>query len=521
MNRFTRWLAAAVLACALSASAAQQSHFLKDIVIEPGQVVEGDLTVYRGDLTVEGEITGNVAVMFGNCRILPGARIGGDLAVLQGTLELSDPDEQVGGRISQRDFLKGALSDEDSPFEGPGTDVEIDETMNEGRDDRLQEWEGDDDTDLFLSFNRVAGLQLGLKFSPERARIRKGKWADVAGHAAWAFGQSRPEWDLKLRRRLLDESGLYIAVGAHRKTDTQDAWMLSTMENSLAGWLLHMDFFDWYDSKGGMAELGGFFFDGRLQLEAGWFQEKYGSLDRETQWSWSGADRDYRENLFSDSLFVSNTNRGIRIGADLQLNRVVSNVRRGLALTLNYEKGLDGDPIEYDYQRWLGNLRFWLPLGRKQFESINGRVLAGRTTGDAYPLQYLFRLGGPDALPGYRPKAVDGRVDFRSEEMLQQRLFDNALEPVGKPNMLLLSLENRIRGEVLDFWPLDEVDLLILANAGSVFDADWGDLETGDFEADFGFGIAGADDDWQLAVLRATDTGAADWRLLFRLRPRF
>lgn len=523
MRSFVRSLI--ILALALAAQAAQQSHFLKNIVVGPDETVDGDLTVYRGDLVVQGEIVGNVAVMFGDCRIEPGGRVGGDLVVVQGSLQLEDAEAQVGGRISQRDFLAGALSDDVSPFEAPSAGAVDEDGGEEGqaadKEDGMREWEGDDDTDVFLAFNRVSGLQLGLKFRPERARIQKGKWADIVGHAAWAFGQSRPEWDLKLRRRFDLSSGVYLAGGMHRKTDTQDDWMLSRMENSLAGWLLHLDFFDYYDNQGGTVEMGAFAFDGRLQVQAGWFREKYAPLGKTTDWSWSGADRDYRENLYSDALgYSSNTNSGLRASADLQLNRRVEGVRRGLAATINYETSLGGDPVDFDYQRLLGNVRFWLPLGSRQMESLNGRVLAGRVDGDDWPAQYAFRLGGPDALPGWRPKAIDGRADLKSEEMLSYALPD-APGAMGASNMLLLSLENRIRGEVLDFWPLDDLDLLVLADAGAVFGKDWGDLEAGDLKADFGFGIAGNDDDWQLAILRATDSSQADWRLLFRLQPRF
>jgi hypothetical protein len=521
-----RLVFALVLSFALTATAAQQSHFFKDIVIDSGEVVEGDLSLYRGNLTVRGEITGNVAVMLGSCRIEPGGRIGGDLAVLQGDLVLNDPAEQVGGRISQRDFLAGALKESASPFEGPERTPqpeEREETATREKSTNLHEWESDSDTDLHLVFNRVSGLQLGLAFSPERARIQKDRWADIAGHLAWAFGPSRPEWKIKLRRQLPASGPFYLSAGAHRLTDTQDAWMLSVLENSLAGWLLHQDFFDYYDNRGGSVDLGGFFFDGRLQMQAGWFQERTGPLEVETQWSWSRADRRYRPNLYSSANgFEENRQEGLRASIDLELNRRVNGFKRGLALTLNYEKGFDGDPIKFDHDRLLGNLRFWLPIGvGRQFESLNGRVLAGRVTGEEIPLQYLFRLGGPDALPGWRPKAIDGRPSPGSEESLDLHLQRPDGSPVGGHNLLLGSLENRIRGSILDLWPLDEFDLLLMANAGTVFDGDWSDLKARDLQADFGFGIADSDDDWRLAILRATDRGDADWRLLFRLRPRF
>ncbi len=511
-----------------------QSHFLKDVLVSTGEVISGDLMVYRGDLQVRGEVEGNVVVMFGDCLLEPEARIGGNLAIIQGELRLADRD-QVGGKISQKDFLAAEASVEDDPFTPPAVPLEgfaapespgdpAEAGVEERNDDDESRVEinlyggDDDDSELMMAFNRVAGLQLGLKFRSGKQAISRKKLFDLTGYAAWSFGQKRLEADAKLRKRMPWALPSYIALGLHRLTDTQDAWMLSGTENSLAGWLLHMDFRDYYDNQGYSIEAGAFLLEGRLHVNAAWFEEDYGPQELATQWTWSGAHRAYRGNLFAESRgYAENSNSGYRLQADLNMTRSRMNVKGGISLTLSYEQGLTGEPIEYDYTRWLGNFRFWLPFGKRRAESLNGRILAGAADG-VFPAQYAFRLGGPDALAGYRPKGIDAYGSDSHDELFS---FDGP----GAPNMLLSSLEYQISGSALAdwsaFWFVRGVDLLLLADAGQIFSNHWSDLDLEAFHSDIGVGLADDADGWRLALMRSTESGEADWRLLFRIKARF
>lgn len=510
---------AVLLAAGLTVRAAE-SHFFKDVTVQPGDTLQGDLSLYRGNLVIQGCVDGNVVVMFGDCRLDSLASVLGNLAVVQGNLELRDA-AQVGGRISQKDFLAAATQEAGTPFAMENVPLARDTTASAAAGAAPGKLWDNEDKDLFFSFNRVAGLQLGLKFPTGRGPIHARDFLDLTGHAAWAFGAKRPEWRLKLRRRLVEHSTAYLAAGMHRLTDTQDNWMLTSQENAMAGWLLKQDYHDYVDSRGYQVEAGGFLFDELLQVSLAGFREKYGPLDVSTQWNWSGNDSPYRPNLFSDSTgYQASNNQGLRGGLDLRLWRDAEELKdaawqKGGGLTLTWEKGLKQGDYDFAYQRLLANLRFAVPLGSKRREHLSGRILAGNQTG-SLPDQYRFRLGGPDALPGYRPKAVDGSNDGAS--MHDRMALDRT---AGGTSMLLFSLENRFSGEVLDFWPFDELDMLLMTDVGQVVDGSLADLNKAGFRSDFGIGIADDDDDFKLALFRATDSGEADWRLLCRVQRRF
>lgn len=60
--------------------------YFGSVVVEPGQVVDGDLTVILGDATNAGIIEGDVTVIGGNYDPRPGGIVTGKLAVIGGTL---------------------------------------------------------------------------------------------------------------------------------------------------------------------------------------------------------------------------------------------------------------------------------------------------------------------------------------------------------------------------------------------------------------------------------------------------
>ncbi|MDP2360237.1 MAG: hypothetical protein Q8O14_05740 [bacterium] len=514
--RLTRVFLVALVAALAPIAHGAQSHFFKDITVQAGDTLDGDLSVYRGKLIVWGTVRGNVAVMFGDCRIEEGGAVLGNLVVVQGGLELHDP-AQITGRISQRDFLESAARDGSSPFAMESVPLSSESSSSsETEVETTRTWESED-TDLHLSFNRVAGLQIGLALPSGRRPVSIKDLVDLNGYAAWAFGTKRPEWKLKLRRKLLHNGRFYLAAGMHRYTDTQDGWMLSSTENSLSGWLLKLDFHDFYDNRGYMAETGSFLFKDRLQVNVGAFREHYGPLDVGTQWNWSGNDSPYRLNLYSDSTgYPTSQNQGVRVGLDLYMWKATRHEdawAKRAGLTINYERGLEGSGHDYAYERILANIRFGMPFGARHREHFGGRILAGNQSG-RLPAHYLFRLGGPDALPGYRPKSIDlvGKDD--SFDRMSPTL-------VGGSSMVLASIENRFSGDLFNIWPLSSFDLLLMADLGQVVAGGIRDMTKAGFRSDFGIGIADEDDDFRLALFRATDSGEADWRLLCRIQRRF
>jgi hypothetical protein len=91
---------AIVLTCALAAAfafttgtarAAVRSvdhggTYMGDVIVEPGQTVDGDLTVVLGDATIAGTVNGDVNVIGGSAVERPGAMITGQVNMLGGEL---------------------------------------------------------------------------------------------------------------------------------------------------------------------------------------------------------------------------------------------------------------------------------------------------------------------------------------------------------------------------------------------------------------------------------------------------
>ncbi|HTX58118.1 MAG TPA: polymer-forming cytoskeletal protein [Verrucomicrobiae bacterium] len=85
---------AAVMLCAQPASARVQSvyhggTYVGSVIVEPGQIVDGDLTVLFGDATIEGTVDGDVNVVGGTLYERPGATITGEVNTVGGEVAQS------------------------------------------------------------------------------------------------------------------------------------------------------------------------------------------------------------------------------------------------------------------------------------------------------------------------------------------------------------------------------------------------------------------------------------------------
>src|SRR5262245_20236319 len=76
-------------------------RFGSDITIKPGQLIEGDVVSFGGEIEVLGHVTGNVSAMGGNVSLAPSARVDGDVVCIGGTLT-EEPGSSVGGQRVDR-----------------------------------------------------------------------------------------------------------------------------------------------------------------------------------------------------------------------------------------------------------------------------------------------------------------------------------------------------------------------------------------------------------------------------------
>jgi hypothetical protein len=85
----------------------QSGQVVKDLVVfggnamlEKGSTVTGAVVTFGGDLTIDGEVRGDVTNFGGNTQVRPGAFIGGDLNSLGGSTQVSPEATVKGSRIS-------------------------------------------------------------------------------------------------------------------------------------------------------------------------------------------------------------------------------------------------------------------------------------------------------------------------------------------------------------------------------------------------------------------------------------
>ena len=94
--------------------------YFGSVVVEPGQVVDGDLTVIFGDATIEGIVEGNVNVVGGTYVTTPGGVVTGQVnqiggAVAQAVVPWAPPDSRLQPLRSRSPAALAALVESSRP----------------------------------------------------------------------------------------------------------------------------------------------------------------------------------------------------------------------------------------------------------------------------------------------------------------------------------------------------------------------------------------------------------------------
>jgi hypothetical protein len=87
-----------VSSAALAANQPSVFHFHRDIRIESGQS-SGDVSCVGCSVYVDGQVMGDVAVVFGSLVLSPSASVKGDVAVIGGNLA-AEQDRSIGGDVA-------------------------------------------------------------------------------------------------------------------------------------------------------------------------------------------------------------------------------------------------------------------------------------------------------------------------------------------------------------------------------------------------------------------------------------
>jgi len=216
-------------------------RFTGRVEIPAGRVVVGDVAVLGGPVTIAGEVEGDLVVVNGNLTMTEDGTVTGNVTVLGGIAHTLD--KSVWGQL--------AVYEQELSYRQRGNQI----TYDEHRWDR---WRGRRDLShisvrVEQNYNRVEGLP--VMFGPVFQTSGK-NYFRMDALAIWR-SQSGPhlasnDLGYLVRGEQHFGPGGRYSVGASVRSMVQpiESWKLTNVEASLATFLLHEDFRDYYRRKG-------------------------------------------------------------------------------------------------------------------------------------------------------------------------------------------------------------------------------------------------------------------------------
>ncbi|MGE5315723.1 MAG: BamA/TamA family outer membrane protein [Acidobacteriota bacterium] len=458
-----------------------------DMLVAHDEVVDRDLYLKDGTLTVEGTLHGNATVLRGDIRVASGGRITGNAHVINGSV-YREPGGVVEGEIHETTSMRGSF------FRRYLAKRSADSFEPRWLHENLYV-----ESPIFR-YNRVEGVYLGLssmkKFYWDGRRI-------ISGYGSVGYGFLTHRWrgQLGLDRQFAGSLGLFEFGGeGHNLTDTKDDWIIGQTENTLAAFLVREDYRDLFQRAGFSAHVAWYTKGSPLStmINAEYRYDDYESLYRNTNWSLFKNKDGFRENPAVNEGLM----RSVAVTAGINTVGKAKHLPAGWDAMAQAEFGgrsLGGD---FSFTRAILDIRRYQPLSK--YDNLNVRIRLGSLEGDAI-VQKSFEVGGVNTLPafGFKEFAGNRMMLGNIEYALNGRVFDN-----------------------VDFWP-GSFTLIVFADAGNaqtvgtdvkVTDG-FQEFSVKNLKSDIGFALAWHDGSARLGFAWRTDKGAPPMVFLRLSRP--
>ena len=453
---------------------------------------------------IKGEVNGEVVAIFGDVELDSTGYVTGDVVSVGGKIYRKSG-SQVFGDVVQTSWTGVKINNDEQHVNKRWRGVrraKRDENMEKSGDRNRQHFEGDYETENFMfRYNRVEGLFVGLRLPKYGFDEFNMYQTTLYGHAGYGFQNKRGRYQVGLERRFY-----YTTIGAeaHDVTDTEDDWIISTFENSLAAFFLKEDFHDYYRRIGASGYLTQNITP-KFAITVGYHKDRFYDMQNETSWALFGKKKKFRANPHVDKIEMNS----LRLNVSLDTRNDRKYPTQGWFINLFGEfAGPDFNKEEsgVDFDRFMFDVRRYQPIGYG--ENLDFRLRLGTGRG-VVPVQYRYDLGGISTLRGYRYK------EFQDGD-----------------RMILGNVEYRIYGpkvRLKELLFMNDLNLVIFADAGLVWNAedntapeksfehlDWDDLKTS-----VGVGLSNYDGNVRLIFAQRIDDREKPVVIAFRIRRPF
>lgn len=411
--------------------------------IPEGALLAGDVGALDGSLTISGTISGGVVVVGGDLVITPTGTISGDAIV-------------VGGRLrGDTERIEGEFVRYDETFTFVVRDGRV------GLRDPPDRREG-----LYLGASRIT-VRAGTNYNrAEGLPIVFGPVIESRGDGAFrvealatyrtesGFTRDRLGYRIGAEQRFGSPLTLTVRGGAYSEVEPIE-YRLSDVESSLASFLLHRDYRDYYERRGWSAGLGLGVPSIPLDLSLDYRREKHFSLPVGSPWTLVRNDEPWR----AMPLVAEGTQELLDARLVFDTRNDADHPTDGWLIRASGRFGLGDDPAVPGFSTSLDG-----PLGDAAVEdggfstgSLDVRryarvdpwshlafrgFVAGSLDGEVLPPQYQHALGGEGALPGLSLFDLD--CGARDAVVLAQRDDDREAYPYyGCDRVALFQVEFR------------------------------------------------------------------------------
>lgn len=366
-------------------------------------------------------------------------------------------------------------------------------------------------------YNRVEGLflNIGVKFRPEPIENLQ-FYGDIGG-GFWNQSSKLFRYSVGVRKDLFDFKRLSFGAEVFRRVESEDEWVVSGTENSLAAFFFREDYKDYYGAQGFKL-----FLDHRfkgvhtLRFEAG--RRSFDTLQKNVNWSVFGGN-------FGPNPTRTRTDSFIAEGDEIGLRFITAFDWRdnpifplsGWFLEAIYEKTFEDfntDGLFLSVRRYHQTFANQRIVIRGMVGTRRGDLSAPRMSGspvDSLVEQYSIDLGGIGSLRGFEDKEFSGT------------------------RMFMLNVNYLFGGDLAQKIPLHNVRfvgaLWSTLSFGLFLDTGWawtteptnglldgfGRLTLGNLKTNVGWSVLVLDGVFRLDVAKRMDRSSDDLRVTFRL----